>query len=94
MYLTAGIFLLRMIDEVVHVAPQRPVAAGRVGIEATARLHGEVGRLLHRLDREVPRRLDDGTTLAAHPGDDGRAILVVVTRALKSGGIPGQTTSR
>ena len=29
------IFLLCMIDEVVHVARQRPIATGRVGIQAT-----------------------------------------------------------
>src|SRR5262252_1797692 len=78
---TARIFLLRMIDKVVHIARERPIAAGRVGVEPTARLHGEVRCLLHRLDSKVPRRVDDDTTLAADPGNDGGPIFVVVAAA-------------
>jgi hypothetical protein len=50
MDVTPRVFLLGVIDEVVHVARQRPIAPGRVGIKATARLHGDVSGLLYRLD--------------------------------------------
>src|SRR5262244_1966257 len=78
MHVTARIFLLRMVNKVVHIALQRAIAARRVGIEPTAPLHGEVGGLLHRLDRKVPRRLYHDTAVATHPGDNGRPILVVM----------------
>jgi hypothetical protein len=35
------------------------IAARRVRIEPTARLHREVSYLLHRFDGAIPRRLDD-----------------------------------
>src|SRR5215475_10175883 len=60
------------------IARDQPVAACRVRVELTAGLHGEVGGLLHRLDRKVPSRLDHDTPLAAHPGDNGRPVLVVM----------------
>jgi hypothetical protein len=41
-------------------------------------LHGEVGGLLHRLDRQVPCRVDHDTTLTAYPDDNGRPIFVVM----------------
>ncbi len=41
-------------------------------------MDGEVGRLLHRLDGKIPRRVDHDTPLATHPGDNGRSILVIV----------------
>src|SRR5262249_6870725 len=50
MHLTAGIFLLRVIDILVEVARERPIAAGRVGQESAAPLHSDIGGLLHRLD--------------------------------------------
>ena len=78
MHVTARIFLLRMVDKVVRIALQRAIAAGRVGIETTARFDGDVGCFLHRLDSKVPRRLDDDTALAADPGDDRGAVFVVV----------------
>src|SRR5205823_10870320 len=59
MHVTTRVFLLRMIDERVHVALHRPVAAGRVRREPTARLHRAVGCLLYCLDREIFSRLDD-----------------------------------
>src|SRR2546421_3834190 len=46
---TTRIFLLRMIDELVHKARHRAIATGRVRIEPTARLDGEVSGLLHCL---------------------------------------------
>src|SRR5262249_7024070 len=77
-HLPARVFLLRMVNKVVPIALERVIAAGRVRRELTARVDREVGGLLHRLDRKVPRRLDHDTALAAHPGDDRRLILVIV----------------
>src|SRR5262249_12658173 len=68
----------RVVDILVEVARERPIAAGRVGQESADPLHSDVGGLLHRLDGKVPRRLDDDTPLAAHPGDNGRPIFVVM----------------
>src|SRR5215475_13279023 len=78
MHVPARVFLLRVVHRVMRIAHDQPVAARRVRVELTAGLHGEVGGLLHRLDRKVPRRLDHDTPLAAHPGDNGRPILVVM----------------
>src|SRR5215471_1424967 len=78
MHVTARIFLLRMVDKVVRIALQRAIAAGRVGVEATARLHREVSGLLHRLHGEVFGRLDDNSALATDPGDNCWPIFVVV----------------
>src|SRR5262249_47699774 len=60
------------------ITRDQPVAAGRVRVELAADLYGEVGGLLHRLDRKVPCRVDHDTTLTAHPGDNGRPIFVVM----------------
>src|SRR5215471_845392 len=78
MHVTARIFLLRMVDKVMRIALQRAIAAGRVGIEPTARLDCEVGPFLHCLDSKVPRRLDHHPSLATDPGDDRRPVFVVV----------------
>src|SRR2546425_443272 len=78
MHVPTGIFLLCVIDKVVHIALERTIATGRVRREPTARLDREVGRFLHRLDGKVPRRLDHDTSLAADPRDDGGPILVVM----------------
>src|SRR5215471_13572162 len=78
MHVTARIFLLRMVDKVVRIALQRAIAAGRVGIETTARFDGDIGCFLHRLDRKVPCRLDDASSLAADPGDDRGSVFVVM----------------
>src|SRR5499427_8530662 len=75
------VFLLRMIDELVHVALHRPVAAGRVRRESTPRLDGEVSGLLHRLDGEIAGRLDYNGSLATDPGNDGRPVFVIVAPA-------------
>src|SRR4029434_558572 len=72
------VFLLRVIHCVMLIARDQPVAAGRVRAETTAGLYGEVGGLLHRLDRKVPCRLDHDATLTADPGDNGRPIFVVM----------------
>jgi hypothetical protein len=52
-HVTTRVFLLCMIDELVHVALHRPIAAGRVRVAPTARSHRDLGRLLHRLDGEI-----------------------------------------
>src|SRR5262249_26339770 len=64
---TPRIFLLRMIHELMEVALHRPVAARRVRGEPTACAHGDLGRLLHRLHREIFGRLDDDIPLATDP---------------------------
>src|SRR3989442_10331266 len=70
--------LLRMVDALVHVALHRPVAARGVRGEPTARVHGEVSRLLDRLHREIAGRLDDDSPLPTDPGDNRRPILVIM----------------
>src|SRR5262247_4067993 len=72
------VFLLRVMHCVMLIARDQPVAAGRVRVEHTAGLHGEVGGLLHRLNRKVPCRVDHDATLTAYPGDNGRTVFVVV----------------
>jgi len=67
MHVTTCVFLLRMIDELVHVALHRPIAAGRVRGEPTARAHRDLGGLLHRLHGEIFGRLDDDRPLATDP---------------------------
>src|SRR5262249_52254755 len=81
MHVTARVFFPRMIDELVHVALHRPVAAGRVRVEPPACAHGDLSRLLHRLDREIAGRLDDNSPLATDPGDDGRPVFVIMAPA-------------
>src|SRR5215468_11064948 len=67
-----------MIHCLMRIARDQSVAAGRVCGELPAGLHSEVGGLLHRLDRQVPWRVDHDATLTAHPGDNGRPIFVVM----------------
>src|SRR5262249_52481946 len=81
MHVTARIFLLRMVDKVVRIALQRAIAARRVRIEPTARVHREVGCLLHRFDGEIPRRLDDHCPLATDPGNNGGPGFFLVAPA-------------
>src|SRR5919108_5474543 len=64
-HVPTGVFLLRVIYCVMLIARDQPVAAGRVRVELTAGSHGEVGGLLHRLNRKVPGRLDHDATLTA-----------------------------
>src|SRR4029453_3755213 len=78
MHVPTRVFLLRVIHCVMLIARDQPVAAGRVRVELAAGVYGEVGGLLHRLDRKVPCRLDHDATLRAHPGDNGRPIFVVM----------------
>src|SRR5262245_756308 len=78
MHLAAAVFLPRVIDVLMHIALQRPIAAGRVGIEPAARLDGEVGGLLPRLHRKIFGRLDDDRTLPADPRDNRRSIFIIM----------------
>ena len=80
MHVPTRVFLLRVIHCVMLIARDQPVAAGRVRIEHTAGLHGEVGGLLHRLDREIFGRLDDDRPLATDPRNNRRSIFVIVPR--------------
>src|SRR3989442_7929741 len=78
MHVPTGIFLLRVIDKRMHIALHRPRAAGRVRGEPTARLHRQVGCLLHRLHRDISGRLYHDCPLATDPGDDGRPVFVIM----------------
>src|SRR5262245_59698891 len=78
MHVPPRVFLLRVMHCVMRIARDQPVAAGRVRVELTAGLHGEIGSLLYRLDRQVPCRVEHDATLTAHPGDHGRPIFVVM----------------
>jgi hypothetical protein len=77
-HVTPGILFLRVIHERVHVALQGSIAARRVGVEPPPRLDGEVSRLLDRLDREIPGRLEDDRPLATHPRDNSRPVFVIM----------------
>src|SRR5215831_17740493 len=77
-YITTRIFLLRVIDVLMHIALQRPIATRRVRVEPTARLHRDVCSLLYGLHREIFGRMDDDRALATDPGDDGWPVFVVV----------------
>src|SRR5919197_731755 len=79
MDLPACILLLRVIDIVMYIALHRPIAAGRVRVQPTARAHGNLSRLLHRLDREISGRLDDDSPLAADPRDNRGPVFVIMT---------------
>ena len=78
MDLPAGILLLRVIDIVMHIALQRAIAAGRVRIQPTARVDGEVSGLLHGLHGEIAGRLEDDRPLATDPGDQRGPVFLVV----------------
>ena len=71
----------RMIDERMHISRHDPLAAGRVGVEPTTRVHGQVSGLLDRLHGEIAGCLDHDGPLSTDPGDNRRLILVIVTAA-------------
>jgi hypothetical protein len=71
----------QLIDVLMEVSFQRPIAAGRVRRESTTLAHRQVGCLLHRLDGETLGRLEDDRSLAADPRDNGRAIFFVMPPA-------------
>src|SRR5262245_45666605 len=68
----------QLVDKVVLVARQSPIATGRVRVELTACLHRNVGSLLDRLHREIFGRLDDDSPLATDPGDNRGPVFIVV----------------
>ena len=72
---------MRVIDERMPIALQHPIAAGRVGVQPTARVDGEVHRLLHSLHGEIARRLEDDRPLATDPGDNRRPVFVIMAPA-------------
>src|SRR5262249_19412121 len=78
MHIPTGILLLRVIDELMPVALHCPITAGGVHVEATARVHRQVGCLLHRFDREISGRLDTNSPLATDPGDHRRPVFVLM----------------
>jgi hypothetical protein len=78
MHVPTRVFLLRMIHERMHVAFHRPIAAGRVGVEPTTRLHCRVGGLLDRLDREIFGRVEDDGTLAVDPRNNRGPVFVIM----------------
>src|SRR4029453_5127877 len=78
MDVTACIFLLSMINIVMHIALQGSIAARRVSVETTACLHGEVRRLLHGLHGEIFGRMDDHRPLATDPGNKRGPIFVIM----------------
>src|SRR5215467_5018752 len=67
-----------MIDVLVEVPLQRPIAAGRIGIQAAPRLDRKIGRFLHRLHREIFGRVDDHSSLPTDPGDNRWPVFVVM----------------
>src|SRR5947209_19435403 len=81
MHVTTGIFLLRMVHVLMHVARHRPIAAGRVCIELTARFHCQVGCLLYGLHREISGRLYHDSALTTDLGDNGWPIFVIMAPA-------------
>src|SRR5262245_29416308 len=81
MHLPASVFLLSMIDVFMDITLQRPIAAGRVGIQPTACVDGKVSGLLHRLHGKIPGRLDDDKPLPVHPGDNRRSVFSVMSPA-------------
>jgi hypothetical protein len=70
-----------MIHARVHITLQCPIAAGRVRVDLTPRVDGEVGGFLHRADREIRDRLHDDGALAADPRDHRWSIFVVMAPA-------------
>src|SRR5215472_14391594 len=81
MDITPRVFLLGVIDEVMRIALERPIAAGGVRIEPTARLDGEVRGLLYCLHRKISGRLDDHSPLTTDPGNNRGPVFVVVPPA-------------
>ena len=78
MHLPTRVCLRRVVPRVLLRAREQPVAAGRVRVELTAGVQGQIGRLLHRLARKAPGRLAHPTTLATAPRDERRPIFVVM----------------
>src|SRR5919202_5987056 len=78
MHVTTRIFLLRVIDELMQVALQCPIAARRIRVEPTTRVHRDVGGFLDCLYGEIFGRLEDDRPLATDPGNHRRPVLVIM----------------
>src|SRR5262245_35813379 len=68
----------QLIDIGMHIALQRPIAAGRVRVEPTARAHRDIRRLLHRLHGEICGLLDDDSPLTTDPGNNRGPVFVIM----------------
>jgi hypothetical protein len=79
MPITAGLCLLRVGGRRVEGARERPRAAGRVGVQPPVGVDGEGRRLLDGRHGDIAGRLEDGTPLAADPGDERGSVCVVMT---------------
>ena len=71
-------FCPRVLAARMVVAPPRPVAAGRVRREPTARAYRAGGRLLHRLHGEICGCLADDRALAAAPRQHRGPVCVIM----------------
>src|SRR5215813_9462440 len=91
MHVPACVFLLRMIDELVHVALQSPITARRVRVEPTPRLGSSPClRPAHHIDskgltsgidlRRIPHKMLE--TPASHKEEPDAWILRVSTPGL------------
>jgi hypothetical protein len=69
MHVSTRILLPRVIDELVYISLECLVAARRVRVEPTTRVHCHIGCFLYRLHCEIFGRLDDDRALATDPGD-------------------------
>src|SRR5262249_3148521 len=74
----ARVFLLGMVDKVMHVAFERSIAARGVCVQPTPRLDGEVRSLLHGLHGEIFGRLEDDRPLATDPRNNGRPVFIIM----------------
>jgi hypothetical protein len=79
MHVTTGLLRLRLVDDRRRITCQGPIAAGRVGIESTPRVHRDSGGLLYRLHHHISGRLEDDSPVPADPRDARGPVVVVVT---------------
>src|SRR5262245_53329771 len=84
MRVSARLCLLAMLDQRVHIALHHPIAAGRVGIQPTARFERQSRCLLDRLDGDIAGRLADDSPLATDPRDDRRSVCVIMPAARRA----------
>ena len=76
--LPTGVCLLRMIDVRLEVTLHRSRAAGRIGLQAPARLPRQLGRFLHRLHRAICGRLEATRPLPPAPSHERGPVFVVM----------------
>ena len=80
-HLAVHLFLLGVIDERMHIALHRAIAARRVRGEPPAHVHRDVSRLLHGLHSEISCRLDNDCPLTTDPCDDCGPVFLIVAPA-------------